>query len=95
MANQYRFDNLKDWAAQVTANRVTLVNTIGGLAIGITIYFTYRNYTLVQDKTESEIFAKAVEQLGSEKIAVRLGGIYTLERIVKKSKKTISQSCGC
>jgi hypothetical protein len=33
----------------------------------------------------TESFAKATEQLGSEKIEVRLGGIYTLERISRES----------
>jgi hypothetical protein len=33
----------------------------------------------------TESFSKAVEQLGSDKIEVRLGGIYTLERISRES----------
>ena len=33
----------------------------------------------------TESFSKAVEQLGSEKLEVRLGGIYSLERISKES----------
>jgi hypothetical protein len=33
----------------------------------------------------TESYAKATEQLGSDKIEVRLGGIYTLERISKES----------
>ena len=33
----------------------------------------------------TESFAKATEQLGSDKIEARLGGIYTLERISKES----------
>lgn len=33
----------------------------------------------------TESFAKAVEQLGSDKLEVRLGGIYTLERIAHES----------
>jgi hypothetical protein len=32
-----------------------------------------------------ESFTKAVEQLGSDKLQVRLGGIYTLERITRES----------
>ncbi len=87
MANQNHFDNLKDWAAQVTANRTVLVNIFGGAAIGITVYFTYQNFLLTQNKLESETFAKAVEQLGSANIGVRLGGIHTLERISIGSKK--------
>jgi len=33
----------------------------------------------------TESYSKATEQLGSDKIAVRLGGIYTLERISRES----------
>ena len=33
----------------------------------------------------TETFSKAVEQLASEKIEVRLGGIYTLERLAERS----------
>src|SRR5512132_2244120 len=34
-----------------------------------------------------ESFAKAVEQLGSDKLETRLGGIYTLERISRESER--------
>ena len=87
MANQYPFDNVKDWATQVAANRTLLVNIIGGVALGITIYFTYQNFLLTQNKLDSETFAKAVEQLGSVNISIRLGGVHTLERIARRSEK--------
>ncbi|MBE9207941.1 pentapeptide repeat-containing protein [Nostoc sp. LEGE 06077] len=45
-----------------------------------------QNAKAAQDKQITERFAKAIEQLGSEKIEVRLGAIYTLERIAKDSK---------
>ncbi|MEH2261428.1 hypothetical protein [Nostoc sp.] len=45
-----------------------------------------RNAASAQDKQITERFAKAIEQLGNEKIEVRLGAIYTLERIAKDSK---------
>jgi hypothetical protein len=35
----------------------------------------------------TESFAKAVEQLGSDKLATRLGGIYTLERLSRESER--------
>ena len=38
-----------------------------------------------QQRRITESFAKAVEQLGSDKLEVRLGGIYSLERISKES----------
>ncbi|WP_417485244.1 pentapeptide repeat-containing protein [Maricaulis salignorans] len=37
----------------------------------------------VRSVLESEIFAKAIEQLGSEVISIRLGAIYALERLMK------------
>ena len=44
------------------------------------------NAEAAQDKQITERFAKAIEQLGNEKIETRLGAIYTLERIAKDSK---------
>jgi uncharacterized protein YjbI with pentapeptide repeats len=46
-----------------------------------------KNLELADSKQITERFSKAVEQLGNkESIAVRLGGIYSLERIAKNSK---------
>jgi uncharacterized protein YjbI with pentapeptide repeats len=44
------------------------------------------NAQAAQDKQITERFTKAVEQLASQEIAVRLGGIYSLERIANNSK---------
>src|SRR5215469_8071884 len=38
-----------------------------------------------QQRRITETFSKATEQLASEKIEARLGGIYTLERILQES----------
>ncbi|BAY07681.1 pentapeptide repeat-containing protein [Calothrix sp. NIES-2098] len=46
-----------------------------------------KNAQVAEDKQITERFAKAIEQLGNEKIEVRLGAIYTLERIAKDSLK--------
>jgi hypothetical protein len=40
---------------------------------------------VVQEGQITERFTRAVDQLGSEKVDVRLGGIYALERIAKNS----------
>ncbi|WP_245939692.1 pentapeptide repeat-containing protein [Stenomitos frigidus] len=45
------------------------------------------NYQQGQERLITDRFAKAVEQLGSQDIDVRLGGIYSLERIAKDSPK--------
>jgi hypothetical protein len=39
-----------------------------------------------QQRRITESFSKAIEQLGSEKLEVRVGGIYTLERISRESR---------
>ena len=40
-----------------------------------------------RERRITESFAKAVEQLGSDKLETRLGGIYTLERIARESER--------
>jgi uncharacterized protein YjbI with pentapeptide repeats len=65
----------------------TIVQSLGGLFFVVTAYFTWRNLRVAEDKQVTERFSNAVEQLGSDKIEVRLGGIYSLERITKDSPK--------
>lgn len=45
------------------------------------------NLKVSQESQITERFTRAIEQLGSEKIEIRLGGIYALERIAKESEK--------
>ena len=42
---------------------------------------------VAQEGQITERFTRAIEQLGSEKMAIRLGGIYALERIANDSDK--------
>jgi hypothetical protein len=85
MANQIHFTTAKDWAEYVSSTRSTLVNVIGGLAVAVTIYFTFQNYLVSRETLATESFSKAVEKLGSDKVSVRLGGIYALARIAQQS----------
>jgi uncharacterized protein YjbI with pentapeptide repeats len=73
--------------------RSTWINAIGGLFFFVTAYFAWKNSDIshkqllaTQEKQITERFSKAVEQLGEESITVRLGAIYSLERIAKDSK---------
>lgn len=43
--------------------------------------------SIARDKQTIELYVKAIEQLGSDKLEVRLGGIYALERIARESPK--------
>jgi hypothetical protein len=72
--------DLSQRAADEASARTAL---IAGLA-GLTALGTYR---LSQQGQITDRYTKAVEQLGSDKRDVRLGGIYALERIAVDSKR--------
>ena len=66
--------------------RTTLVQALGGLFFLVTAGLTLRNIQLTDDKQVAERFSKAVEMLGSsEKLELRVGGIYSLEKISEDS----------
>jgi hypothetical protein len=46
-----------------------------------------RTYELTEQGQVTDRYTKAVEQLGSDKLDVRIGGIYALERIARDSEK--------
>jgi Pentapeptide repeats (8 copies) len=58
----------------------------GLFAFGALVY-TARNYSLSREGQVTDRYTKAVEQLGSKEIDVRIGGIYALERIARDSAK--------
>jgi Pentapeptide repeats (8 copies) len=71
-----------------------LIQVIGGAILSITAYVGYCNFEIGQknlevteDKQVTERFSKSIEHLGSEKIDIRLGGIYALEQIAFDSAK--------
>ncbi len=83
------------------ANRLTIAQILGGFALLLGLYFTYQNVKVAQDNAKiaqrnlwlteegniTDRFSKAVELLGSDKLDIRLGGIYALERIALDSQK--------
>lgn len=78
-----------------------ILQVIGGLAAAIALILTFRRIKAIEKNAEiaqktlqstidgqlTDRFAKAIEQLGSEQLAIKLGGIYSLERIAKESEK--------
>lgn len=72
-----------------------------GLAALVAVYFTARNtdtarrtyevgqrtLALAEQGHVTDRYTKAIEQLGSAELAVRLGGIYALERIARDSAR--------
>ena len=63
---------------------ISAVSTIGTIIAGIGLFVNYQHNN---ERLITERFSKAIEQLGSDKLEVRLGGIYALERISKDSSK--------
>jgi len=69
-----------------------LLQIIGGFAILFALYLIYRrvlslekNLKLTQEAQASNRFARAIEQLGTYKLEIQLGGIFALERIAMDS----------
>ena len=68
------------------AARGRLITTLAGVFAAGALWFTARNYLLARQGQVTDRYTKAVEQLGSEKMDVRIGAIYALERIARDSR---------
>ena len=84
---QFGITDPKDLAEIENSYRATLAQILGGIAVGIGIYFAWGNLTTAREGQITERFTRAVDQLGSDKLEIRLGGIYALERISTESEK--------
>ena len=84
---------------EITYTHANLINPIlGGLGALFLIYAAIRQAgrrrtgnrqaEIAGRRHVTETFGKAVEQLGSEKMEVRIGGIYTLERLAREALTT-------
>ena len=70
--------------AEDLRNLLWAISFIGGaLAAVIALINALRRTRMMQREQDAEIFAKAVEQLGSPERAVRLGAIYALEGLMR------------
>ncbi|WP_231590494.1 pentapeptide repeat-containing protein [Methanosarcina siciliae] len=84
---QFGITNPKDLADAENSYRSTLAQILGGIAVGIGIYFAWGNLTNSREGQITDRFTRAIEQLGSKELEIRLGGIYALERIANESEK--------
>lgn len=93
-------NNVTEKVTQENQSRATLAQVLGGVAIGIGLYYTWRRITIAEENLKvsqegqiTERFTRAVDQLGAidhlgnPAIEIRLGGIYALERIASESDK--------
>jgi len=74
--------------------RLTVAQIVGGAAVLVGVYLALRRVKAAEDQVRiardgqvTERFTRAIEQLGSNKLEVRLGGIYALERIARDSER--------
>jgi hypothetical protein len=76
----------------------TIAQALAGMVVLIGLGFTgwntriaQKNMKIAEDGKITDRFSKAVEQLGNDKLEIRLGGIYALERIAIDSEKDHQQ----
>jgi hypothetical protein len=71
--------------------RISLLSTLaqitGGLFLLLGLYFTARTYLVNREGQITERFSRAIDHLGKDELAIRLGGIYALERIARDSPR--------
>jgi uncharacterized protein YjbI with pentapeptide repeats len=80
-------DNEKDRAAAEASTRTGIIAGLAGLAALGGLAITARTYRLTEQGHITERYTKAIEQLGQAELAVRLGGLYALERIAVDSER--------
>ena len=67
--------------------RTTLLQAFGGAFFVVTAFLTWRQIEISREGQLTERFGRAIDHLGEEdKLEVRLGGIYALERIAGSSR---------
>jgi len=66
--------------------RIAGIQIVGGTALLAGLVFTNRTLGLNQQGQITDRFTKATDQLGSDKLDIRLGGIYSMERIARDSR---------
>ncbi len=78
---------------QDAKDRASFISTIGsfvgGGALLIGLFFTWQQLQITLDGQITDRITKAVEQIGSENLSVRLGGLYALERIALDSDRDV------
>jgi uncharacterized protein YjbI with pentapeptide repeats len=67
--------------------RKTLAQIVGGAAVLVGLYFTWSSIEVSREGQVTERFTRAIDQLGSDKIEIRVGGIHALEQIARNSER--------
>ena len=67
--------------------RTQLLTLGAGIFAGAALLFTALNFILARQGQVTTRYTEAISQLGSDKLDVRIGGIYALERIARDSAR--------
>jgi hypothetical protein len=73
--------------------RSALLQSLVGILVLIGAYITAQQVRVSRQGQLTERFTRATDQLGSDKLNIRLGGIYALERIAKDSEHDRNTIC--
>ena len=65
----------------------TVAQILGGIFLVSGVYFTWQNLQLTRDGQITDRFNQAIEHVGSDRLEIRLGGVYALARIARTSEK--------
>jgi hypothetical protein len=74
-------------ASEIDTMRGYLIQIGAGVLAAGALLYTARNFQLAREGHVTDRYTKAIEQLGSERLDVRLGAIYALERIMIDSAR--------
>ncbi len=99
--SQLDISNATEKFDKINQTRTTLIpfisiiaQILGGIAILFGVYFAWNNFKIAQENLRNsqegqitERYTRAVNQLGSKELEIKLGGIYALERIANESEK--------
>lgn len=69
------------------AARGRLLTLCAGILAAGALMFTARNFVLSREGQMTDRYTKAIEQLGSDKLDIRIGAIYALERVARDSAR--------
>lgn len=67
--------------------RVLVISIGGAIVVGVGLLYTARNYRLSHRGQVTDRFTKALEQLGSSALYVRIGAIHALEHVMRDSAR--------
>jgi len=65
----------------------TAVQILGGIFLVSGVYFTWQNLLLTRDGQITDRFNQAIVHIGSDRLEIRLGGVYALARIARTSER--------